>query len=299
MRDAIWSETVAAQTAILKPEQRERLIQIQLQAQGPLAFTLRENDDRRRTGDYIGPRLSEQLKMSDDQVKRVRTIARDGVPQIRKAAQFRIPLDSKDKPTEETIRKLVESPEFQATKEKARHGAREAWTAVIGRIEAVLDEEQRANYRRTLGKPFDVTKLEFAHREAEINSDIRTVSRALSLGDETVSRALNSGGQRTDPGFDVQVARPTFTDHRPRVAIDQAHNNFHTADGRYKPFADLMTNDGCLVTRNTEQFTSQILEHYDIVVISNASTAGEERSAFTDDECSAIQDGSGLAGRCS
>ena len=50
------------------------------------------------------------------------------------------------------------------------------------------------------------------------------------------------------PWFRYQVARPTFTNLRPRVAIDEAHQNFHTADGRYKPFADLMTNDGFLVS---------------------------------------------------
>jgi hypothetical protein len=142
-------------------------------------------------------------------VKRVRTIAQEGVAQIRNAAQFQIPLDPKDKPTEETFRKLVESPEFQETKEKTRRSAREAWNAVIGRIEAMLDEEQRANYRRTLGKPFDLTRLEFERRAAEIDSDAETVTRALDLGDQTVGGAGGSGGQRAHPNFDVKVARPT------------------------------------------------------------------------------------------
>ena len=247
-RDAIWSEAAAAQLANLKPEQRERLIQIQLQAQGPLAFTLREDHESSRTGDYIGPRLSEQLKMTDDQVKRVRMIAKEGIAQIEKSAQFRIPLDSNDKPTEETIRKLVEGPEFQAAKEKSRRAAREAWDAVIGRIEAVLKQEQRGKYRKILGTPFDLKKLEFMQHDAEINSDVRKVARALDAGNVIA----DLGGQGADLNFDVKLARPMFTHVRPTVAIDQAHNNFHTMDGRYKPFADLMRNDGFVVSPNTE-----------------------------------------------
>jgi hypothetical protein len=44
-RDTIFNEIAAGQLAILKPEQRERLDQIQLQAQGPLAFSLPERVD--------------------------------------------------------------------------------------------------------------------------------------------------------------------------------------------------------------------------------------------------------------
>jgi hypothetical protein len=45
--------------------------------------------------------------------------------------------------------------------------------------------------------------------------------------------------QFADPEFDATVDRPAFTDRHPTVLLDEAHNNFHTADGRYKPFADL------------------------------------------------------------
>ena len=93
-RDAIVIEAAAAQLANLKPEQRDRLVQIQLQAQGPLAFSIRERDASSSIAGLVrftGPPLSEQLKMSDDQVKRVRTIAEEGTTQILKAASFRSP----------------------------------------------------------------------------------------------------------------------------------------------------------------------------------------------------------------
>ena len=113
--------------------------------------------------------------MSDDQVKRVGKIADEGIAQIEKAASFRLPWDSKDKPTAETIRKLVEGPEFRAAKQKTRRTAREAWDAVIGRIEAVLNDTQRANYRKILGKPFDLAKLQFEQDQSETDMDAQYV----------------------------------------------------------------------------------------------------------------------------
>ena len=75
-------------------------------------------------GRFVGPRLSEYLKMSEDQLKRAQTIAQEGSDKIREAASFRLPLNARDKPSQEAIRKLVESPEFRALKEKARRSAR-------------------------------------------------------------------------------------------------------------------------------------------------------------------------------
>ena len=43
--------------------------------------------------------------------------------------------------------------------------------------------------------------------------------------------------QFADPEFDATVDRPVFTGSHPLVLLDEAHNNFHTAGGRYKPFA--------------------------------------------------------------
>ena len=56
----------------------------------------------------------------------------------------------------------------------------------------------------------------------------------------------------------------------PRVLFDEAHHNFHTAGGRYKPFADLITSDGYQVIPNREKFTRAVLDQGDILVIANA-----------------------------
>jgi hypothetical protein len=104
------------------------------------------------------------------------------------------------------------------------------------------------------------------------------------------------GGQVADPNFDAKVAHPAYTKNGPKVLFDEAHNNFHTASGRYKPFADLITNDGYQITPNKQKFSLETLKGYDILVISNA--LGAERMnlpeasnpAFTDQECDAVRD---------
>ena len=66
----------------------------------------------------------------------------------------------------------------------------------------------------------------------------------LSIGTAAMAQ------QFADPEFDAKVDRPAFTDRHPVVFIDEAHNNFHTGDGRYKPFADL---SGTMVTQSVAE----------------------------------------------
>ena len=58
------------------------------------------------------------------------------------------------------------------------------------------------------------------------------------------------------PNFNTKVARPAYAgvSKHPHL-FDEAHHNFHTAGGRYKPFADLMTSDGYVVIPNREKFS--------------------------------------------
>ncbi len=102
--------------------------------------------------------------------------------------------------------------------------------------------------------------------------------------------------QAFDPEFDTTVANPAYKKEGPRVMFDEAHHNFHTTQGRYKPFVDLLMNDGYRVIRNRQPFTKTSLSSYKILVISNALGAeedddeGADSSAFTDEECQAVQD---------
>lgn len=101
--------------------------------------------------------------------------------------------------------------------------------------------------------------------------------------------------QIANPDADVSVARAAWPRATgPRLAIDEAHANFHTIDGRYAPFADLLRNDGYRVTANTAAFSAKTLADYDVLIIANAGTPDdhepdEGRSAFTVQEIAAVR----------
>src|SRR5689334_9903864 len=105
-----------------------------------------------------------------------------------------------------------------------------------------------------------------------------------------------SQGQLADPNFDAKVPHPTYEKGGPRVLFDEAHNNFHTATGRYKPFADLIRNDGYKVVPNKEKFSEDVLKTAQVLIISNAlgSTRMNDKAAsdpaFTEEESDAVRD---------
>lgn len=102
--------------------------------------------------------------------------------------------------------------------------------------------------------------------------------------------------QIADPTFKITVDSPAYSKNFPRVLFDEAHNNFHTTAGRYKPFADLVVMDGYQVISGRKSFTKASLDTFKILVIANALGAedmddeGAAASAFTDDECDAVRD---------
>ena len=104
------------------------------------------------------------------------------------------------------------------------------------------------------------------------------------------------GQQAPDLEFNVSVENPAYKKEGPRVMFDEAHHNFHTVEGRYKPFVDLILNDGYRVIRNRKPFNKIGLSSYKILVISNALGAedddeeGADQSAFTEEEIVAVHD---------
>ena len=105
----------------------------------------------------------------------------------------------------------------------------------------------------------------------------------------------SGGGQRNDPDFKPSVTSPRFTSaNAPTVAIDEGHRNFHTKDGRFLPFAQVVEADGCNVVGHAGAFTKQSLESIDVLVIANAlpvSRGGQEiDSAFGEDEIAVLKD---------
>ncbi|HET7460727.1 MAG TPA: hypothetical protein VFJ82_05750, partial [Longimicrobium sp.] len=58
--------------------------------------------------------------------------------------------------------------------------------------------------------------------------------------------------QGPDTSWVPNVARPAYPGGGPRVGIDEAHRNFHTATGNYRPFAELLRRDGYRVSASTQ-----------------------------------------------
>ncbi|HKS28575.1 MAG TPA: hypothetical protein VJS44_12175, partial [Pyrinomonadaceae bacterium] len=103
---------------------------------------------------------------------------------------------------------------------------------------------------------------------------------------------LYTAPQVADPNFNARVAGPTFTKDHPVILFDEGHQNFHTSTGRYKPFADLMTNDGYRIVPNRERLQGGLLSGCRILVIANAQGKNDrgDQYAFTEDECDAVRD---------
>ncbi len=102
--------------------------------------------------------------------------------------------------------------------------------------------------------------------------------------------------QVPDSTFDARIERPAWPAGRgPRLVIDEAHHNFHTLEGRYRPFADLARSDGFRVSAGTAPFSPASLRDVDVLVVANALGADDMgdstamRPAFTTAEVAAVK----------
>jgi hypothetical protein len=102
--------------------------------------------------------------------------------------------------------------------------------------------------------------------------------------------SMAASQQVADSAFNTNVTNPAFTAKHPVVVIDQAHGNFHTASGRYKPLAELLRSDGFNIVEGKEKFDKPI--HADVLIIANAETdvpnGTPQPPAFTPAECDAV-----------
>jgi hypothetical protein len=93
-------------------------------------------------------------------------------------------------------------------------------------------------------------------------------------------------------GFDPSVKRPTFVDGGPTLLVDQAHHNHHSLSSTFRPFADLLRNDGFQVEALREPVTRAALDRARIfaVVTALADTETNAEPAFAEAEIEAIID---------
>ncbi|MDP6555517.1 MAG: DUF4350 domain-containing protein [Pirellulaceae bacterium] len=103
--------------------------------------------------------------------------------------------------------------------------------------------------------------------------------------------------QLPDLKYKPPLRRPAHEwEKGPRVAIDEAHHNFHTADGRYKPFAEFLRRDGYRVHGLRKPLSLDSLKSVDVLVIANPLNKRNVKdwslptpSAFTRDEIVALR----------
>jgi hypothetical protein len=116
-----------------------------------------------------------------------------------------------------------------------------------------------------------------------------SIALALLLG-------IQSQEQAAEQTYRFDNPDPAFAAGQgPLVCVDEAHNNYHTADGRYRPFAALLRGDGYRVEGFGSKITFEALGRCDLFVIVNPMAevnAGEDwsfphPSAFTRDELEA------------
>ena len=102
--------------------------------------------------------------------------------------------------------------------------------------------------------------------------------------------------QTSDDLFVPSISSPAYESGKgPVVIIDEAHGNFHTASGRFKPFADVLMADGYRVKSYTTQFSAERLDSSRILVIANALHEVNQSnwslptpSAFTNEEIAEV-----------
>ncbi|MBE1298748.1 MAG: DUF4350 domain-containing protein [Alteromonadaceae bacterium] len=83
--------------------------------------------------------------------------------------------------------------------------------------------------------------------------------------------ACSQGPQSADPDFVPHNTQRTFDGiNSPVVLVDEAHHNFLTASGRYRPFAQVLESDGFTVRENKLAFSAQSLSNANVVVVANA-----------------------------
>ena len=113
-----------------------------------------------------------------------------------------------------------------------------------------------------------------------------------------LSVAAAAAQQVPDTAFMPAIDKPRHESGRgPRVAIDAAHLNFHTADGGYAPFARLLRQDGYRVESSAAPFAAGVLGRMDVLVIANAMHRQSENDwaplptlpAFTEAEVAAVE----------
>jgi hypothetical protein len=96
-----------------------------------------------------------------------------------------------------------------------------------------------------------------------------------------------------DLDYEPPLSRPAYAkESGPVIRIDEAHHNYHTLEGRYAPFANLLRRDGFRLKSSKSEFSGATLADASIMVIANAEAPQSGKvatSAFASSEIAALR----------
>lgn len=103
--------------------------------------------------------------------------------------------------------------------------------------------------------------------------------------------SCNDKSAKADNDYDVSVSDPKLTSIKPKVLFDEAHKNHHQIEKTYKPFATLITNDGCLVKSTDKAIDKTALANTAIYIIGTAMGKEDpgDKSPFLQSEVDEIE----------
>ena len=138
---------------VLEPRQRTRLLQIRLQAEGPLAFNR--------------PEVLDRLNLDPDQLASIQEIVTGGRSQMIAASLVPAPAPAPpptpaatSSATGGTKGNPEESKEFREVVKSRRTAAIDAHGGAMRAIFKLLTKGQRATYLKMTGEPFNLSKLQ-------------------------------------------------------------------------------------------------------------------------------------------
>lgn len=116
------------------------------------------------------------------------------------------------------------------------------------------------------------------------------IAAALTSAGAAAAVIFASPRAAYDSSFDVSVADPAFTRERPVVLFDEGHRNAHLTTTGYRPFAELLRNDGYEVRVHAQRFTPDSLAAAAVLIINGPRGANDANDgpAFDEAEQAAI-----------